>query len=118
MGGREILGVSVDLDPYHGRSTWTWNGDYDVEICERDANDTEYLCERRASDDCDGVSQVYGGDGSSQSDPEVLARASWEAVGGILGRCAAISAIDGSKGWDAHVKGILMVQERHAMGDG
>ena len=55
-----------------------------------------------ASDDRDGVSQVYGGDGSSQSDPEVLAGASGE-------------AIDGLKGGDAHVKGISMVQKRQAM---
>ena len=94
-----------------------WNGDHDIEICERDTIDVEYLCERRVSDDRDGVSQVYGGDGSSQSDPSVLVGASWEAVGGILGGCAAISAIDGSKGCDAHVKGIPMVQERQAMGD-
>jgi len=98
----EILGVSVDFDSHHGQSTWTWNGDHDVEICEPDTIDVEYLCERRASDDRDGVSQVYGGDGSSQSDPEVLAGASGE-------------AIDGLKGGDAHVKGISMVQKRQAM---
>ena len=39
--------------------------------------------------------QVYGGDGSSQSDPEVLDEASGEAIGGVPGRCTAVPLIDG-----------------------
>lgn len=91
------------------RSTWTWDRDDDGEICECDAVDAEYLCGGGTDDDCDGVSQVYGDDGSSQSDPSVLAGAGWEGVDDILGRRAAISAIAGPKDCDADVKWIPMV---------